>query len=245
MVPSSLNASARTIDCIWFSGVDVPRFDWLSGKMYTRRFDQKGVDLSLLNNGAPVLDNHQLDSASDQVGVVEKAWISGKNYLGTLRFSKRPEVDGLWGDIADGICTKYSMGVEIIDSEDSTEDDQLLKVATRWRPFEISVAPLPADFGTTTLSRELIPPASGDDPAWLVSARARMVEIEALRADHIPATMLTYRPPEIHKCFATTGKIIPYRCSECEVWTDSPHLQNMGRDERTLCPLCCPCRGKR
>lgn len=245
VVPASLNNSDRTIDVIWYTGVDVQRFDWISGKMYTRRFDPSGVDLSVLNSGAPVLDNHKLDSAADQVGVVQRAWVSGTNYLGTLRFSKRPAVDGLWIDIADGICSKYSMGVEIIDSEDSTEDDQLVKLATAWRPFEISLAPIPADFATTSLSRELIPPASDDDPAWLVNARARLAEIEALRSDPTPAAVLTYRSPEVHNCFAMSGKINPYQCRDCGVWTPSPHLQNTGRDERILCAMCCPCRGEK
>ena len=69
----------------------------------------------MLNNGAPVLDNHEMFGAADQKGVVERAWAEGKNYLATLRFSRRPEVDGLWQDIQDKIIQKFSMGTEILD----------------------------------------------------------------------------------------------------------------------------------
>src|SRR4051812_35993171 len=87
--PETLNADSRTVDCIWFTGIDVARFDWFTDEQYIRRFDPKGADLSLLNNGAPVLDNHSMyDGSSSQKGVVEKAWIDGKNYKATLRFSK-------------------------------------------------------------------------------------------------------------------------------------------------------------
>ena len=42
-----------------FTGVDVPRMDWWTGDIYTLRLPPEGADLSLLNNGAAVLDHHQ------------------------------------------------------------------------------------------------------------------------------------------------------------------------------------------
>lgn len=180
ITPESINNDQRTVDVIWFTGIDVSRYDWRNDEVYLRRFDPKGVDLSLLNNGAPVADNHCIYSAEDQKGCVEKAWVDGKNYLGTLRFSKRAEVDGLWQDIKDKIVTKFSMGVDILESMDLARKDgqPLVKMATKWRPFEISVAPLPADFGTTTLASE---PAPTVELAHLSAARRRRIEILTLQ----------------------------------------------------------------
>jgi phage major head subunit gpT-like protein len=155
---SSIDAENRTVDCIFFTGIDVPRVDWFTGEKYTLRFEPKGGDFSLLNNGAPVLDNHSSwNGSADQKGRVEKAWQEGTNSKATLRFSKRSEVDGLWGDIQDGIVTKFSMGVNILKQEKLKEKGEEIRIAKKWQPFELSVAPIPADFGTTTLSQEIQP----------------------------------------------------------------------------------------
>jgi hypothetical protein len=152
---TSIDPENRTVDCIFFTGIDVPRTDWWTGQKYVLRFDPKGGDFSLLNNGAPILDNHSSwNGAADQKGVVEKAWQDGKNSKATIRFSKRPEVDGLWQDIQDKIVTKFSMGVTSLREEKIQENNMEVRLVKKWRPFELSVAPVPADFGTTTLAAE-------------------------------------------------------------------------------------------
>jgi hypothetical protein len=175
MMPATLNLERRTVDVVWFSGVDVPRYSFFEGP-YILRFDPKGADLSLLNNGAPVLDSHdEYSGAAGQKGVVEKAWTQDGKYLGTLRFSKRKEVDGLWQDVQDKIVTKFSMGVEIVAATDRRNKDNKLEVrtATKWRPYELSIVSIPADFGTTTLGNR----------TWSVAAELQglMREIEVLR----------------------------------------------------------------
>src|SRR3954463_6914084 len=143
MMPETLNANERTVDIVWFTGIDVPRMNLWTGEPYTLRFDPKGVDLSNLNNGAPVLDDHQdASGVGGQKGVVAKAWVeSPTKYKATLRFSKRPEVDGIWQDVADKIIQKFSMGTEILEKHDISGKDAKTKtfLATRWRPYEISM----------------------------------------------------------------------------------------------------------
>lgn len=155
--PETLNADSRTVDIVFFTGIDVPRMSFFDGP-YTLRFDPQGADLSRLNSGAPVLDNHEdMNGAAGQKGVVDKAWMAEDGrYMATLRFSKRPEVDGLWQDIQDKIITKFSMGVEILAATEKRDKSNKLELrtATQWRPFELSIAPIPADFGTTTLNAE-------------------------------------------------------------------------------------------
>jgi hypothetical protein len=76
-------------------------------------------------------------------------------YKAALRFSRRPELNGLWQDIEKKIVQKFSMGVEILAGHEIKADGQTtVRLADKWRPFEISIAPLPADFGTTTLSAD-------------------------------------------------------------------------------------------
>ena len=108
ITPESLDSATRSVDCVFFTGIDVTRYDWMKGEPFIMRFDPSGADLSLLNNGAPVFDNHDdYAGAAAQKGVVEKAWQSKTDFMATLRFSKRPEVDGLWQDIADKIVQKF------------------------------------------------------------------------------------------------------------------------------------------
>lgn len=155
----TLNSDKRTVDIIFFTGTDIPRYDYWNDQPYVLRFDPKGADLSLLNNGAPILDNHSLwDGSTSQKGKVEKAWYDAPNFKASIRFSKRKSNDELWGDVEDRIVTKFSMGVSLLEVERiDTEDGGVKKqvrLARRWQPFELSVAPIPADFGTTTLAAE-------------------------------------------------------------------------------------------
>jgi hypothetical protein len=152
---TSIDKEARSVDCIFFTGADIARIDYWTGDKYVLRFDPKGGDFSLLNNGAPVLDNHSSYAGSvAQKGKVEKAWQDGKLSKATLRFSRRPDVDGLWQDIQDKIVSKFSMGVQVLREEKFVENNIEVRLAREWQPFEISVAPIPADFGTTTLSAD-------------------------------------------------------------------------------------------
>lgn len=182
LVPETLNADERTVDVVWFTGIDVPRMNFWTGEPYTLRFDPKGLDLSNLNNGAPVLDDHNdYQGVEGQKGVVAKAWVENKRYLATLRFSKRSDVDGIWQDIQDKIIQKFSMGTEILEKDDITAKGDKTKtiLATKWRPYEISMAPIPADFGTTTLSQLVA--QNQRVIAQRLSALQREVDLQRLR----------------------------------------------------------------
>lgn len=178
MMPQTLNVEARTVDIVFFTGVDVPRYDWWKDEPFILRFDPKGADLSLLNNGAPVFDNHDsCDGAESQKGVVDKAWKDGTDFKATLRFSRRLEVAGLWQDIQDKIVQKFSMGVSLVEKTDLARKEGELRIVfvTKWQPYEISVAPLPADFDTGTLSR--VPERDSG-----LAVRRREIEIAKFKA---------------------------------------------------------------
>jgi hypothetical protein len=160
ITPETINDEHRTLDIIFYTGADIDRYSWSEGS-YILRFDPKGADFALLNQRAPVIDNHWMFDQCDQFGCVEKAWADKQICKASLRFKRstdltgpRPELDGLWQDIKDKIVCKFSMGVEILESIDQRNKDGQLEIRTamKWRPFEISIAPIPADFGTDTLS---------------------------------------------------------------------------------------------
>ena len=153
--PDSINDAERTVNVCFFTGIDVPRSGW-DGE-YILRFDPAGVDLTRLNSGAPVLDNHDsFSGAAGQKGVVDRAWARDGKYYATLRFSRN--VEPLWADIKDRIVQKFSMGTEILEKQQVSKDSERPRVmlAKKWRPYEISVAPIPADFGTTTLAADAV-----------------------------------------------------------------------------------------
>jgi hypothetical protein len=157
--PSTADDDTRRVDVCWYTGVDVPRIDWMTGDIYMLRFDPGGEDLSVLNSGAPILDDHMSfgGACNSQKGKVKRAWKADSgNYLATLQFSRRPDCDGLWMDIRDGVVAKFSMGVALLETDEVRDKGgKLLSItATKWQPFEISIEPIPADFATTTLSRD-------------------------------------------------------------------------------------------
>jgi hypothetical protein len=153
-VPES---EGRRRDVVFYSGAKVERFDWWTGEMYDLSFDMDGADLSALRGGAPVLNGHSSASASDVIGVIEGANKRSGKYVAALRFSDRPEVDGIWQDIEDGILNAVSMGVgikKLILVEDDKKAKRKHYMASEWKPFEVSVVPIGADPGARFLSMD-------------------------------------------------------------------------------------------
>lgn len=101
----------------------------------------ESVDLSRLNDGAPLLWNHDPDRV---LGVVERGWIDGEKKRGmvSVRFSRSAFAEEKLADIRDGILRNVSVGYSITDA-DQTRDGSI--VATSWSPHEVSVVSVPAD----------------------------------------------------------------------------------------------------
>lgn len=146
----------RVRDIVFYSGVKIERWDWFSGERYWLQFSTKPDDVNLdrLNNGAPLLNAHSRFSVADQLGVIESAWLKGKRGLATVRFSERPEVDGVWQDVEAGIIRNLSMGVTINQLKETTPKGAKEKeyLAIDWEPTEISVVPVAADAGSQFLA---------------------------------------------------------------------------------------------
>jgi HK97 family phage major capsid protein/HK97 family phage prohead protease len=101
------------------------------------------ANLSRLNDGAPLLFNHNPDKV---IGVVERAYIDGKRRRGyaRVRFSRNAFAQEILSDVRDGVLRNVSFGYSIDKMEERGSGDF---VATAWSPYEISVVSVPADPG--------------------------------------------------------------------------------------------------
>jgi HK97 family phage major capsid protein/HK97 family phage prohead protease len=101
------------------------------------------ANLSRLNDGAPLLFNHNPDKV---IGVVERAYIDGKRRRGyaRVRFSRNAFAQEILSDVKDGVLRNVSFGYSIDKMEERGSGDY---VATAWSPYEISVVSVPADPG--------------------------------------------------------------------------------------------------
>ena len=127
--------------------------------------DEKEVDLSRLLGGAPVLANHdRFEKAGNTplsgIGVVEKAWIEKGRLQADIALSRRPALDDLRADIADGLVKNVSIGYMInertLTRAANTKGEPDEYRVTSWTPYEISLVDIPAD-ATVGLGRAQAP----------------------------------------------------------------------------------------
>lgn len=151
-VPASVDVENRTVDIIWTTGAEGERCEW-DGEVYLEslRVDDASVRMDRLNAGAPVLNAHQqYNGLSDQIGVVERAWIENGIGHATVKFSARAEVEPFWADVVAGVIRNISVGYvvyryEVIEATADGEPKRM--VAVDWEPMELSFVPVPFDAG--------------------------------------------------------------------------------------------------
>lgn len=137
----SVDVEARTVELAFSSETqDVER--WFGIEVLSH--DPTHVRLARLNNGGPLLDNH---NSNAQRGVIENARIDGdRKGRALVRFSRNPAAEELFADIQDGIKRHVSVGywvyaIKLIEERDGVE----VYLATDWEPYEISIVSVPAD----------------------------------------------------------------------------------------------------
>ncbi|EEZ0848072.1 major capsid protein [Escherichia coli] len=111
----------------------------------------EAVDLSRLNNNAPLLFNHNFDN---HIGVVCDARIDADNVGRALvKFSKHGTLaNDIRNKVIEGTMEKISVGYDIKEYQIDYAKGQL--IVTKWAPFEISFVTVPAD-DTVGLNRSL------------------------------------------------------------------------------------------
>lgn len=130
---------SRSLEFSFSSEAPVER--WFGSEVLSH--NAESVDLSRLNDGAPLLWNHNPDQV---LGVVERGWLDDKKRRGmvSVRFSRSAFAEEKLADIRDGILRNVSVGYSIGDAKQGKDGSV---VATRWQPIEVSVVSVPADAG--------------------------------------------------------------------------------------------------
>lgn len=145
--------------------------------------DRGAADLSRLNDGAPLLFNHD---PSKVIGVVERAWIDEQQKRGyvTVRFSRNAFAQEVLADVKDGIMRNVSFGYSISQMEERGDN----YVATKWTPVEVSSVGLPAD-PSVGLGRSLDaePAASAASPESTNPMETATPSLEVVRAEAVEA----------------------------------------------------------
>ena len=141
----------RTIEFPFSSELPVER--WFGSEVLSHQPD--AVNLARLNDGAPVLWNHD---PSTVIGVVERAWLDGEKGRGyaRVRFSRNAMAQQVVADITDGILRNVSVGYTIADAIPGA-DGQV--IATKWEPLEVSIVSIPAD-PSVGIGRSMAPTAT-------------------------------------------------------------------------------------
>jgi HK97 family phage major capsid protein/HK97 family phage prohead protease len=150
--------------------------------------EMESANLSRLNDGAPLLFNHDPDR---MIGVVERAWIDGEKKRGyaKVRFSRNKFAQEVLNDVRDGILRGVSFGYSI----DKMEERESDFVATNWSPYEVSLVSIPAD-PTVGVGRSL-EDANSEPAASTASPENTMTEpvmdntpdLEVIRSEAVEA----------------------------------------------------------
>lgn len=139
----AINEEARTVELAFSSETEkVER--WYGVEVLGH--DSNEIDLSRMNNGAPICWMHDL---TDQRGVVVpgSARVDADRVARcTARFSASDEGDELFRDIVDGIVTKVSVGYSVTAMKLVEERDGIdVYRVTGWQPYEASMVSVAAD----------------------------------------------------------------------------------------------------
>ncbi|WP_096996693.1 phage major capsid protein [Escherichia coli] len=138
-INNAIDETDRTVELSFASEIPVVRD--IKGTLYNEILlcSPENVDLSRLNDGAPVLVEHD---AMRQVGIVENARVDmDKVCRATVRFSALGTANTIFGMILEGIRPKVSVGYNIVDYYLDGND----LIVSKWQPYEVSSVSTPAD----------------------------------------------------------------------------------------------------
>jgi HK97 family phage major capsid protein/HK97 family phage prohead protease len=128
----------RTLEFSFSSEAPVDR--WFGPEVLSHA--EGALDMSRLNDGAPLLWNHDPDRV---LGVVERAWLDDGRGMVAVRFSRSAFAEEKYGEIRDGILRNVSVGYSIADAQPMRANGQDGILATSWQAHEVSIVSLPAD----------------------------------------------------------------------------------------------------
>jgi HK97 family phage major capsid protein len=188
----------RTIEISFSSEFPVER--WWGTEILEHSAD--AVMLDRLNSSGPYLNNHDTSQKLGWVMPGSAQVNSGdKKCRAVVRYSRRQEAQDEWQDVLDGAPVTVSVGYMIheLKLEESSDDGGDIYRATKWEPFEVSAAPVPADTtvggGRSQERNEREPPTSQPSGAGADSPpnQTRTGEGEGPETGADPQTQVTER----------------------------------------------------
>jgi len=153
----TFNETDRTIEVTFATETAVRTFDWESYEMVDEVLvcTPEAGDLTRLNSGAPVLDNHNKWGKTNEVvvGVVENARFEGGIGIAKVRFGKSKDDTELMEKVRDKIVTGVSVGYDVKEYQVTRSEGKTPQYrATKWIPTEISFTPVQADVNSRVRS---------------------------------------------------------------------------------------------
>jgi len=168
----------RTFEFPFSSEAPVDR--WFGREILSH--DESAVDLSRLNDAAPLLWNHDPDRV---LGVIERGWLDEGRGMVRVRFARNAFAEEKLADVRDGILRNVSVGYSINDAQPIRSGGADGIIATSWQPHEVSIVSVPAD-QTVGLGRSLdddaTPAASAASSTPDPQTMEPTIDIEAVRA---------------------------------------------------------------
>lgn len=136
----AIDQEARTVSLAFASETPVERY-W---GVEVLDVAPGSIDMSRMQSGAPLLVNHDPD---DQVGVIESVQIGADRVArAVVRFGRSARAAEIFQDVVDGIRQGVSVAYRIESAILESEEDGVGTYRiTKWQPYEITLASLPAD----------------------------------------------------------------------------------------------------
>jgi hypothetical protein len=115
------------------------------------------VDMSRINDSAPLLAAHDSNSLDSVVGVVERASVKDGIGTATVRFANDEISDRVFQKVKDKILRNVSVGYSVAEYTDVTKagDEIPTYRATKWTPMEISIVPMGFDASAKIRNKDL------------------------------------------------------------------------------------------
>lgn len=136
------------VEVVVSTGAAVARTDFWTGESYREELEisPRAIRMARLQSGAPVLGDHR-NSIAAVVGVVERAWIDGRELRAELRFAQDEAGQAVAARVRDGVLRNISVGylVHRYEVDKPTDGGMETWRATDWEPAEVSFVAVPAD----------------------------------------------------------------------------------------------------
>jgi len=148
----NIDVEAREFDVVFATNSEVQMWNWDMGA-YTEILDMnpESVRLERFNTGAPLFDNHDTsDGVEGVLGAIVPGSAKVDGSVGTCRVKmstyQDPEgcIEGAWHKVKEGIVRTLSIGYSVYRAVIEDTEKKIYR-ATDWEPFELSLAPIPAD----------------------------------------------------------------------------------------------------